>query len=329
MLDVITVGSNTIDWFVWTDSEIIHRMKRHKKEDLMAYPIGAKILIKEFNLATGGGGTNTAATFSKLGLKTAYLGQIGKDEYGSLVLKDLKKYGIPFIGKESGRTGFSIILDSMHDRTVLAYKGTNDHFEYRNIKQSKLRTRWFYFSAMMGKSYETLVQLANFAKKNGIRVAFNPSNYLAMKGKRFLGSLLKNVDAIILNKEEAQALVGNLQKERLIKALHACGPKYVAVTDGHKGVEAGDRRYYYKMPGKKVKVAETLGAGDAFAAAFVTGLIWNKEIKDCLKLGMNNAESCIQIRGAKEGLLSRKEAHKVLEKDHRSCVQRRLSGIFK
>lgn len=326
MLDIITVGSNTIDWFVWTDSEIIHRLKRHKREDLMAYPIGAKILIKNFSTATGGGGTNTAATFSRLGLKTAYLGQLGKDEYGSLVLKDLKKYGVQFIGKQSGRTGFSIILDSMNDRTVLTYKGANDSFEYKSVKTSQLEARWFYFSAMMGKSYETLVRLAEFAKKKGMHVAFNPSSYLTMKGKRFLSSLLKNVDALILNKEEAQNLAGNFQGERLIRALRACGPRYVAITDGYKGVEAADRRYYYKMGSRKVKVAETLGAGDAFAAAFVTGLIWSKETKDCLKLGLNNAESCIQVRGAKEGLLSKKDVRRVLEKDHRPCIQRRLSA---
>src|SRR3989344_679630 len=329
MWDIVTVGSNTIDWFLWTHPEMIHRMKRHHLETWMAYPIGAKILVEQFRVATGGGGTNTAATFSRLGLKTAYLSRVGADSNGDCVLADLKKYNVVFLGKRKGRTGFSVILDSGSDRKVLTYKGANDEFLSTDVNPSKLRTKWFYFSAMIGKSYEALERLALFAKKNQIQVAFNPSSYLAIKGKHFLGSLLKKVDVLILNKEEAQDMVGRFSGERLVRALAASGPKIVAVTDGGKGVEAWDGIFYYKMPARKVRVVETLGAGDAFAAGFVTGLILGYPTETSLKLGLNNAESCIQVCGAKEGLLSQSKTSAVLGKDRRSFVKKRVSGIFK
>ena len=87
MYDVICVGSSTIDVFARTKfSELIKitDKKTHKETDLLAYPTGSKILIKELNFTVGGGGTNTAVALSKLGHKVAYLGKTGKDENSHL-----------------------------------------------------------------------------------------------------------------------------------------------------------------------------------------------------------------------------------------------------
>ncbi len=98
MYDVITVGSATVDVFAHTESELITIKTSHGKEELIAYPSGSKILIDRLEFKIGGGGTNTAVSFSHLGLKTAYLGKIGNDENGEKVLKLLKKEKIDFVG---------------------------------------------------------------------------------------------------------------------------------------------------------------------------------------------------------------------------------------
>ena len=89
--DIITVGSNKVDVFAKTDSELIEIKTRTHTEELLAYPVGTKILIEELEFMIGGGGTNTAVAFSRLGFKTGYLGKIGKDENGLKVFKLLKK----------------------------------------------------------------------------------------------------------------------------------------------------------------------------------------------------------------------------------------------
>jgi ribokinase len=168
LYDVITVGSNTLDAFVHTNAELVKIPNGHnnQKELCLAYPLGAKILITNLEFHIGGGGTNTAASFKKLGLKTAYLGKIGHDENGIKILNELHKLQIDFVGTFGKQSGYSVILDSKaHDRTILTHKGSNDNFRYSEVDKTKIKTKWFYFSSMMSSSLELLKSLARFAKK--------------------------------------------------------------------------------------------------------------------------------------------------------------------
>ena len=177
LYDIITVGSNTLDAFVHTDAQLIKVHKDYKKKEqeelCLAYPVGAKILITRLEFHVGGGGTNTAASFSRLGLKTGYLGRIGKDENGVKILNMLSKYNIDFMGTFGDISGYSVILDSKHDdRTILTYKGCNDGFKYEEINKKHIKTEWFYFSSMMSSSLEALKKLAGFAKKKQDKLSF-------------------------------------------------------------------------------------------------------------------------------------------------------------
>ena len=85
MFDIITIGSATIDVFV--DTEIGSLRINHKK--IIGYPSGTKILIHDFSRSTGGGGTNTAVGFARMGLKTGFIGKLGSDENGKAILMEL------------------------------------------------------------------------------------------------------------------------------------------------------------------------------------------------------------------------------------------------
>ena len=86
MYDIITIGSSTIDVFADTDSELIKIKTTKGEEDLLAYPTGSKIIIKDLKFTTGGGGTNSAVSFSRFGLKVAYLGKVATDENGHKII---------------------------------------------------------------------------------------------------------------------------------------------------------------------------------------------------------------------------------------------------
>jgi ribokinase len=311
MFDVISVGSATIDVFAKTESELIEIKTLKGQEELIAYPSGTKILITDLEFLSGGGGTNTAVSFAKLGFKTAYLGKIGNDDNGKKVLQLLAKEKVKFvgaIGKEI--TGYSIILDSIEEeRTILAYKGANNNLKFSEIKPSNLKTKWFYFSSMIGESYKTLEKIATYAQKNNIKIVFNPSSYLAEKGVSFLKNVLAKTEVLILNKEEAELLVGKDTIESVLKNLQRLGPKIVIITEGKHGVHAADSKHvYFLAPHKKIKVAETTGAGDSFASGFLAGFMKKKNIEFGLRLGLANAESVVCCYGAKNGLLNWKNA---------------------
>ncbi len=319
MYDVITVGSATIDVFAKTEAELVSIKNGKSQETLIAYPSGTKILITGLDFHTGGGGTNTGVAFSRLGLKTAFLGKLGKDSNAGLILDELKKEKIDFIGvtgKE--QTGYSVVLDSVEDdRTILTFKGANSNLKFSEIKKSSIKARWLYFSSMVGESYRTLEKLSDYAKKKGIRVAFNPSSYLAERGTLYLRRLLKNTTLLVLNREEAEYLVGHNPVIELLKSLAVLGPELVIITDGRQGAYAFDRRFYYRIPANKVKTMETTGAGDAFASGVVSGLVYRDDIEFGLNMGMANATSVVRHIGAKNRLLRYKEALSMMKKNHR------------
>lgn len=309
MYDVITLGSGTVDVFVNTKKpEII----RHKEHDDVCYAIGEKILVEDLHVDTGGGGTNTAVAFSRLGLKTAWIGKLGSDLNAKTIREEMKREKVDFLGSHTkGMSGYSVILTGLeHDRSILAFKGVNDQLMPNDVPWKKLNTKWLYFSAMMNKSFETLKKAALFAKKNGIKYAFNPSMYIAKMGAKALKPVIDGCDLLIMNKEEAQALLGcDCGCKELIAGLqkHA---KIAVITDGPKIAHAYNGIEHYQLIPPHIRVVESTGAGDAFAAGMVAGIIIKKDLEAAMQWGMAESAAVIQHIGAKQKLLTRREIEK-------------------
>ena len=320
------MGSATQDVFARTDAETVTIRHGGEKETLLAYPLGTKILISELDFQIGGGGTNTATTFSRQGLKTGFLGRMGDDDSGKAVLRFLRKERIAFLGAAGGQTGFSVILDSEEDdRTILTFKGCNDRLRGEEATAGGWSARWLYCSSMLGESYETMLKTMATVKKAGGAVAFNPSIYQAKRGLGTRQKALSHVDVLILNKEEAATLVGHpAGLHDLLRVLAAAGPHTVIVTDGKEGATLFDgERFLSVRPSPEAKAVETTGAGDAFASGFVAGLARGLATREALLLGMLNAEAVIGHYGAKERILTRKEADALLAAEKRDVKEER------
>ncbi len=310
MYDVICVGSATLDVFAHTDKSQLIRIKTGLgEEELIAYPSGTKIPLTSINFTSGGGGTNTATAFARLGLKTGFVGCLGNDEHSAQVLSLLEEEGIDFLGvQKKGVGGYSIILDSVeHDRTILTFKGVNDSLEFKSLDKNPLKAKWFYFSSMMGKSLHALELLAIHAKRKKAKLCFNPSCYLAEARLHETLGILKYTDILVLNREEAGLMVGNDEIPKMMKQLLKYVPLAV-ITDGKNGAWACDGKHIYRSYPHRVKVVESTGAGDAFASTFLWGLIVSKgSMLYALRAATANAESVITHHGAKNKLLTAKE----------------------
>lgn len=314
MYDIITVGSATVDVFVKTKNPVIRSHANHKD---VCYAIGQKVLVNDLHIDTGGGGINTASAFTKFGLKTGWLGKCGTDLNAEIISKELarKKISVVCSKPAPGNTGYSVILTGLNNnRTILAYKGVNDLLGTKDVPWNKLRTKWFYFSSMLGKSLQTLKAIAQYSKKNNIPYAFNASMYLAKQGIKKLKPIINGCDLLILNKEEARAMTGKKKTcPDQLKTLqkHA---KTVVITDGAKKSHGYDGKHCCEITPPKVKVAEPTGAGDAFASGMLTGLLLKNDVCYGMQLGTVQAVSVIQELGAKKGQLTLKEANKLINK---------------
>lgn len=297
--DAITVGSGLVDAFVLTDTKEVQKK--------IAFPVGAKIPMKDLIFSSGGGGTNTAVCMSNLGLRVGYLGKIGSGVNSKLILRELKKSKVDFLGVRSNEhTGYSVILatDKKH-RTILTYKGVSNKLNFSEINKNKLKTKWFHMTSMQGESFKTQKKLVDFAVKNKIKISYNPGTGHTKKGFKHLRSILAKTDILHLNLEEATLLYGKkCSVKALFKKIKKMGPKIVVITNGEKGGGIYDGTHYYLYKPHNIKVLGNTGAGDAFASTFLTGLIKFKDIRYAIELAIFNAENVIQKIGAKEGLLN-------------------------
>lgn len=321
---VLCVGSATADNFL-TIGQPLSKVK-----------LGDKVLVKAIEKHSGGGATNSAAALTKLGLKVKVLTKLGNDHDADFVSKELKKYNIKNICMNRSRhnTDSATIISSLKekDRVIYVHKGASTDLSVRDFKQFQLNTNWIYLASLMGKSFQVAKFLANHKKKN-TRLLFNPSLYLAKKGTNSLRTILKAADILVLNKEEAQALLQDSSEKIsfLLKKLRKCGPKTVIITNGSNKMEAvttetngKKRELIFSLTPPNVKIADTTGAGDAFTAGFLAGMIKNYSFEEALKLGQANSTSVIQHIGAKNKLLTEYEAEKLIKKYKIKVIKRKI-----
>ena len=305
--DVLCIGSATVDHFI-TISELWNKVK-----------LGDKILIEQTEMHSGGGATNSSVALAKMGLKVKILTKFGQDHNAELISKELREHRIKNICRHHSRrqTDSSFIIHSLKekDRVIFVHKGASLDLEKDDFRKSQLRAEWFYLASPMEKSWKIAQEVVNFAQRKKKSVLFNPSLYLAEKGVTSLRKVLSKTTLLVLNKQEAQAL---LQKtvgtKAMLSLLQKLGPEKVVITDGAKKMWAVDGIYYYCLTPPNIKVVHTAGAGDAFTSGLLAGLIKNYSFSEALALGQANASSIIQHIGTKTGLLSETEALKLVKK---------------
>ncbi len=318
MFDIITFGSAAWDILVRPKNFEIIKSKKFITGKGIGFNLGSKVDVDKIEFSSGGGGTNTAVTFAKQGFKTSYCATIGNDITGKEIIGELKKLGIDtrFVFKKAEKlTNYSIILNSEleRDRTILVYRGASELLRDKDIPWKELKAKWFYLAPLSGELAKLTEKIVNFAYKNRIKIAVNPGNSQLYLPLKILKRILKKVDILFLNQEEASLLTKiPFQKEKeIFRKIDEICPGIAVMTKGPEGVIVSDGKYIYQARPQKIKVADRTGAGDSFASGFISGFIRSKEnTEEGIQSGIANANSCLKKIGAKNGLLKKGEKFK-------------------
>lgn len=301
MYDVITVGSAITDTFIESkDFEIVKRRGLISRKGI-CLNYGSKIEIEDIVTSTGGGGTNTAASFARLGFKTAFLGKIGPGYEGARILNMLEEEKISkdFVVRGNKKTGQSIIVvGAPGECTIMVYRGANGTLKSSEVNWRKLNAKWFYLSHMRGSGAGVLQRVLVHARKNGAKIAINPGSTQIKQGIEKLG----RVDILILNKEEAELVAKTRDQNKSLKKLNKFAD-IVVITNGKKGSIAFDGEKIYHARIYKSRIVDTVGAGDAFGSGFTAGIIMGRGIEYALRLGSKNAASVVSHINTKDGLI--------------------------
>ncbi|MFB6212698.1 MAG: carbohydrate kinase family protein [Candidatus Magasanikbacteria bacterium] len=317
MHDVITVGSATQDVFL-RSSKFQHIEDKDKLEDIgfgeskaECFALGTKMEMEEMNLEYGGGAVNAAISFSKRDLKTKTLTKVGEDCFGDNIVDYLDEQGInvEVIRDDKNITGYSnILLMPNGARTVLVHRGAAEKISKGSIDIDKLKAHWFYISPseMPYSTAEWLLKKLSKREKT-VKTAMNPSQYYLDRGLKKLKPIFSKLDVLIMNKEEASYLTNvdyTAETRKMLRKLNKYTDAVVVVTEGAKGSSASDGRYIYEAGTyDEEEVVDRTGAGDAFGAGFVAGLIKEGDIPYAIKLATANATSVIESVGAHTGAL--------------------------
>jgi len=308
-LDIISIGAATRDVFLRSKSIRVVRDESFSTGEAECFALGSKIEVDEIVFETGGGGTNTAVSFARQGLKIGYVGKIGAtDARGVEIIRALKQERVDtsrVIKDRKRMTGYSVLLLTPRgERTVLVYRGASADVDPNNMTPRCVNAEWIYVSSLGGR-LDTHRKIWRLAVKSQTKIAWNPGASELAHGLEVLRPLLKQAALVSLNQEEAARLLGRgrHQDESVFQDIRPLVGGVTLLTMGAEGALAGRANEAWHAGTRPIRVVDTTGAGDAFGSGFVGRLMVTDSIPEALIYGTANAESVIQHVGAKNGLL--------------------------
>jgi ribokinase len=286
--------------------------------------VDGEAAVKEFSSHPGGSAANTIYGLAKLGVRTGFIGAVGNDEMGRMLIEDLAKVAVDVSQikvKKGAKTGSALCLsDSQGRRSLYVMPGANSLLEAEDIDLDYInQAKIFYLSSFVHESQFELQKQVIAQLNPSVKVSFAPGSIYTAKGMQQLAPLLNKTYFLFLNRSEMKQLTGEDFATGAEKCLEQ-GCHIVVTTLGSaktKLATKADRaalvahilsnegEYLIESRTKPAKpVVDTTGAGDAFAAGFLYGFLKGKDLQQCGFLGDTMARFCISKRGAREGLPS-------------------------
>lgn len=279
-------------------------------------------VIKDCGVFPGGSAANTIYGLAKLGISAAFIGAVGDDVNGRIILTDFEQAGVDtgrIRIKHKAVTGSTFCITSAAGkRAIYIMPGANDLLTSDDINPAFInQAGWLHVSSLAGGGQlQMLCDLAGRLSPS-VKLSFSPGALYAARGLEEIKPLISRSHIVFLNKDEVQTLTGKDFAEGAGILLRQ-GCRIVVVTLG-RGVKTAERdkkavcyikdaqgEYFIEGEGKD-NAPDTTGAGDALAAGFLFGLIGGKTLVECGRLGVIAARCCIGKMGARQGLPGAKQ----------------------
>ena len=226
-----------------------------------------------------------AQCYSKLGGHSTVLGKIGSDDVGQLVLDGFRRCGVYTEDLAIGREAKTEIS------TVILYRDGNkssvvsgilplrqDDFARKNITNG----RAFHFAGYL--LYPNLwgkpaISLFKTAKKAGLLVSADPQMSATGAWKKPFEGVIQHLDILLLDEEEAKKISQRKRVPDAVEGILNEGTRIVAVKSGARGCIVGYEDRIRSVKPYNVRPVSTIGAGDAFDAAFIYGSLQDWDIE--------------------------------------------------
>jgi ribokinase len=265
---------------------------------------GGESFIVSMNELAGGSAANTVVGLARLGARTGFIGKVAQDDEGQLLLADFKREGVNtdgmVIAKEGNSGTVSAFVDKKGERALYVHRSVNDTLVFEEISWEYARqTEFLHLTSMDEKPFEAQKRLTQ--ELSHFKVSLDPGEIYARKGLARLKPIIKRCFVVMPSESEVKLLTGKGWKEGAKQLLNE-GAGIVGVKLGKEGCFITDGNQNHMVPSYKAKVVDTTGAGDAWNAGFLYGLVRKKDLYECGRLGNLVASKCIAKVGARQGL---------------------------
>ncbi|KAL0359381.1 UNVERIFIED_CONTAM: putative fructokinase-5 [Sesamum angustifolium] len=275
-----------------------------------------------FLKAPGGAPANVACAITKLGGSSAFIGKVGEDEFGRMLVYILKKNGVNSEGvrfDQQARTALAFV--------TLKHNGEREFMFYRNpsadmlLKESELDVKMIKHANIFHYGSISLISepcrsahmaAMKAAKEAGVLLSYDPNVRLPLwpssqAARDGIKSIWNQADFIKVSDDEVEFLTQkDPQKEDVVMSLWHDQLKLLVITDGGKGCRYFTKSFKGRVDGFSVKTIDTTGAGDAFVGALLVSIAKNPSImqdETKLKDALTFANACGAISTTQKGAI--------------------------
>lgn len=271
---------------------------------------GGLRIIDSLRLTSGGNVSNVGIDLAKLGFRVGAISRVGDDTLGQFLLGEYKKSGVVTSGITVDarlQTSATIVsVDRAGERTFLHTRGCMATFRGSDVlNQLPLirKASWFAFGYLglvpeMERSLPSLFR--TIRKKTGAKIFLDTGGRPKRLSRENLQRLVSSVDCFIPSFDEAVLVTGRTTPETIVQTLLESGTLEIAgVKLGSRGCYVATRTGARYIPARRVRnVVDTTGAGDAFAAGFIAGLLKGLGVFDAARVANAVAASSVTMLGA-------------------------------
>ena len=215
-MNILTIGGATQDDYLRTEgADTMHIEREHGELSYLLLKAGAKIEVSEILSLIGGGATNAAVSFTRLGNEAAAFCKIADDAAGEHVKKILEQEKADtslLVTTTEYPTGISYVIHSREgERVIFVHRGANGHLQASELPLDAIaHADQVYVTSLSHESGALLPVIAKHAKKNNVPVAINPGSSQLVSGAVALKDSLQDIDIFILNSDEANRFMYSL-----------------------------------------------------------------------------------------------------------------------
>jgi len=268
--------------------------------------IDGESIVEDSHESAGGSAANTIYALAHWGVKAGFIGAVGDDFEGQKILNEFESVGVEtqrvriVKGQPTGRVIGIVDLKGRRSLYVnpganLALRLTEDDFAYA------AKAQWVHLSSLVGdEAFESQKELV-LALPSDVSLSFAPGAIYSKRGLSALESILKRTNILFVTKDELATLMGTENLDAAAQKLWEIGVETIVVTLGEAGSWVGWKGKGQFAPCQQAHVVDTTGAGDAFAAGFLWGVLQGKPLSECQRLGTVAASFCLREMGARTG----------------------------